>query len=387
MTHPRLPAAIEWLQQLVAFDTIPARSNKPLIAHVASRLRDEYGIDSMQKEGGEDKTSFFATIGPQNSGGVALSGHTDVVDVIGQDWTKQPFALTEQDDKLYARGSCDMKGFVACALAMAPIFTAAPLQKPIHYAFSRDEEIACAGSEDMIALIKESGLTPESIIVGEPTRMKTISGHKTGLTMRTIFHGFAAHSSMPSAGVSTIPYAAKFIGHLRELELAMAATANSSSPFVPPHGTINVGTIHGGTALNIFAAECTMDWHYRGMPDDDMDKFAADINGFLQEVLLPEMQASGHPASIENIRVSSYPGLIAQPSSALELIETLTGDASQQVVSFGTEAGHFQRAGMSSAVIGPGDINQAHKPDEYIEIAQLDKCLHFMDKLCKHLSA
>lgn len=262
----------------------------------------------------------------------------------------------------------------------------------MHLAFSRDEEIACAGTQDMLRMISDSGLKPAAAIIGEPTRMGIIAGHKSGLTMHTTFHGTAAHSSMPAAGVSTIPYAAQLISHLAQCEADMAANANTQSPFNPPHSTINVGTIHGGTALNIFAARCDLEWHFRGIPEDDMDQFAAAINDYLQNKLLPQMRASGHPADIENTRVSSYPGLVAEESAAVQLARQLiancnppSDDDKIEVVSFGTEAGYFQRAGIPSVVIGPGDIDQAHKPDEYIDITELDLCLQFMDNLCDYL--
>ncbi|MGI9307326.1 MAG: acetylornithine deacetylase [Gammaproteobacteria bacterium] len=391
MTHPRLPAAVEWLQQLAAFDTTPAKSNKPMVAHIARRLREENGICGAQKDGGEYKTTFLARIGPDAPGGVALSGHTDVVDVAGQNWTLPPFELTEKDGRLHARGACDMKGFLACALAMAPVFAAAPLKKPAFLAFSRDEEIACAGSEDMLQMFAECNNRPESAIVGEPTRMQTVAGHKTGLTFRTIFYGSAAHSSMPAAGISAIPFAARFVSYLQSLENKMAENAASgaasNSPFTPPYGTINVGTIRGGTALNIFAAQCEMEWHYRGMPEDSLEEFAAAADAYLQKTLLPEMLAGGHPADIINKQLSSYPGLLPEESPALRLVESLTGNAKREAVSFGTEAGHFQRGGIAAVVIGPGDIQQAHKPDEYIEIPQLAECLTFLEKLSAHLSA
>ncbi len=385
--HPRLASAVEWLRELVAYDTVPANSNIPLIAHVAERLKAEHGITGAQRPGGDDKMSFYATVGPQTDGGVVLSGHTDVVDIIGQEWTLPPFSLSETEDKLYARGSCDMKGFVACVLAMAPVFAAAPLKKPVHFAFSRDEEIGCAGSEDMIAMITDSGMKPAAAVIGEPTRMQIVSGHKTGLTVKTEFYGSAAHSSQPANGVSAIAFAVRFASHLQKIEEEMRARADDASPFSPSHGTINVGKIAGGTALNILAAQCVMEWHYRGMPEEDVNDFADSIDEFLQNKLLPEMRAGGHPANIINSRLSSYPGLRPQDSPALSLVKELSPDASEAVVSFGTEAGHFQCAGIPSAVIGPGDIEQAHKPDEFIEISQMAECLRFLDRLCGRLSA
>ena len=386
-THPLLSAAEEWLRQLVAFDTTPPQSNKAMVAHIAARLQNENGVHGKQMDGGENKTSFFATIGPQTSGGAMLSGHTDVVAVDGQQWSSSPFALRESGGKLFARGACDMKGFLSCALASAPSFVSAPLKKPVHLAFSRDEEIACAGSEDMLEMIRRSGMRPAAAFVGEPTRMKIVAGHKTGLTMRTEFRGHPAHSSDPSAGVSAVPYAAKFVSYLESAEQKMRLAADPDSPFRPPYGTINVGIIRGGTALNIFAEKCVLDWHYRGMPEDDMEKFAADANEYLQTELLPEMRRGGHPAEIVNAKMSSYPGLSPEESEAFAIAKSLTGETRGDVVSFGTEAGYFQRDGIPSVVIGPGDIAQAHKPDEFIEKAQLAECLHFLDGLRAHLCA
>ena len=385
--HRRLDAAVKWLRELVAFDTTPPHTNKSLVDHIAARLQDENGIRGERLDGGENKTTFFATIGPHTDGGIALSGHTDVVATDGQNWSSPPFELRESDGKLFARGACDMKGFLACVLASAPDFAAAALKKPVHFAFSRDEEIACAGSLDMLQLIKQCGMRPGAAFIGEPTRMKIVAGHKTGLTMRTVFRGSPAHSSAPAAGVSAIPFAARFVCHLENLERQMRENAAAGSPFSPPYGTINVGTIHGGTALNIFAEHCALDWHYRGMPEDDMDAFAAAANDYLQKKLLPEMRRNGHPADIVNTRISSYPGLLPDESAALSLARTLSGETDYEVVSFGTEAGYFQQDGIPAVVIGPGDIAQAHKPDEFLEKTQMSDCLDFLDKLRAHLSA
>ena len=387
-SHPRLSDAIQWLQELTAFDTIPTHSNIPLVRHLEERLGAQDIATTTALTPNGDKATFLATIGPNIDGGVVLSGHTDVVDVAGQDWDTPPFSLSEKNGRLYARGACDMKGFLACALAMAPLFAQTPLTRPVYLAFSRDEEIGCAGSADMLALIKQCGANPDVALIGEPTRMKTIVGHKAGLTSSTVFHGVAAHSSMPAEGQSAIPFAARFITHLDNLEKEMARQADATSPFSPPHGTINVGMVHGGTALNIFAARCEMNWHYRAMPDEDLDAFVDRINDFLQNTLLPDMRASGHAVAIENTVNTCYPALAPLPDSpALALVAELIGDVSDDAVSFGTEAGHFQQASIPAVVIGPGDIAQAHKPNEYIEISQLAQCLHFFDKLRSKLSA
>lgn len=385
MTHPQLSDAVEWLRRLVAFDTSPGNSNKPLVNMVSERLADS-GIRGIQMDGGKDNTSFFATIGPESDGGVVLSGHTDVVSVADQKWTASPFELAQRDGKLFARGSCDMKGFLSCALAMAPVFASAKLTKPVHLAFSRDEEIACAGSEDMLKLISQTGMRPAMALIGEPTLMKIVAGHKTGLTMRTVFRGSPAHSSMPSAGVSAIPYAARFVGYLESVERQMQSQADSASPFHPPHGTINVGTMHGGSALNILAEQCVLEWHYRGMPQDDIEEFQAAADAYLQNELLPEMKQNGHPADIVSERTSWYPGLSPDDSPALDMAKALTDETTTESVSFGTEAGYFQRDGIPAVVIGPGNIDQAHKPDEFIEASQLEKCLHFLTALQSKLA-
>ena len=385
--HPHLSQAIEWLRQLVAFDTIPANDNKPLVAHIAARLRQEHNINSHQMAADNGKVSFLATIGPKVEGGIVLSGHTDVVDTAGQNWTSPPYELLEKNDNLYARGSCDMKGFLACALAMTPVFAAANLTRPIHLAFSRDEELGCAGSPDMIRMIGLHNLRPAIAIIGEPTLMQTIAGHKTGLAMKTEFFGSPAHSSMPDAGISAIPYAARLVLYLKDKEAANRAAADLSSPFNPPYGTANVGIIEGGVALNIFAEYCKVTWHYRGMPQENVDAFVADVEDFLQNTLLPDMRASGHPVDIINTRTSSYPGLLFGDSPAIALVESLTDNRERHVVSFGTEAGYFQQANIPAVVIGPGSIEQAHKPDEFIAIEQLSECLYFLDKIRAHLSA
>ncbi|MDM5147010.1 acetylornithine deacetylase [Candidatus Persebacteraceae bacterium Df01] len=386
-THPRLPDAIQWLRELVAFDTIPSHNNINLVRYVETKLR-EININSTicpTNDGG--KASLLATIGPTVDGGVVLSGHTDVVDTAGQQWATPPFELCESNGRLYARGSCDMKGFVACALAMAPVFSAATLSRPIHLAFSRDEETGCLGSADILALLKDSGMKPAAAIVGEPTHMKIIAGHKSGVSVKTIFHGVPAHSATPAAGISAIRFAARFITHLESLETDLRRRAPADSPFVPPHATVNTGVITGGTALNIIAARCEVNWHYRGMPSDKPEDFVAQVEDFLQNTLLPEMRASGHPATIENIVNSFEPALAPRPDSpAHQIAVKLTGNTDSDVVPFCTEAGHFQQDGISAVVIGPGDIAQAHKPDEYIEISQLAECLHFLDNLCTHLT-
>ena len=393
--HPKLPQAIEWLSQLVAFETISHRSNLDMMRHIEAELGRQGIASTLKLTQAGDKAGLLATIGPQVDGGVVLSGHTDVVDVAGQDWSTPPFQLSERDGRLYGRGSCDMKGFIACALAMVPVFQGAQLARPVHLAFSRDEEIGCLGCADILALIAEAKLKPEVAIIGEPTNMKTVVGHKAGMTACTRFKGVPGHSSMPSNGISAIPYAARFITHLndwqeeRRLHVDRDARRHGDEPeFDPPYSTINVGTVQGGTALNIFAGDCEVNWHYRGMPGDNLDDLLAQVEDFLHNKLEPEMRATGQPAAIANEVKNTYPGLTpVADSPAQQLAAALTGDNSGQVVSFGTEAGHFQTAGIAAVVLGPGSIEQAHKPDEFIDIRQLSQCLHFLDRLAAKLAA
>ena len=388
MSHTRLSSAIKLLGELIAFNTQSAKSNLSLVEHVSNYLKN-IGINSTVRldETGE-KASLLAHVGPAKDGGVALSGHTDVVDALGQKWQTPPFEMTEKDGKLYGRGSCDMKGFIACVLASLPDFLAADLHLPAHVALSRDEELGSIGMKDMLALIEESGLRPAAAIVGEPTCMAVVAGHKAGCEMKTVFTGFEAHSSMPDAGVSAVHYAARFVVFLDELSAKMATSPTPGSPFSPPYGTINIGILRGGTALNIIAGHCEVMWHYRPLPTDDSDAVIGEVEKYLYDELLPQMRAGGHPAKIFNEAVARYPGLTpCADSPAVVLAQSLSGLSDYAVVSFGADSGHFEKDNIPAVLIGPGDIKQAHKPDEFVEISELEKCLFFLDNLRNRLSS
>lgn len=377
-----LDAAMEWLRRLVGFNTVSARSNKPLTDYVAERLQRELGVKCAQITAAGDKTTLLATFGPQADGGVVLSAHADVVPTAGQDWRSPPFELTRKGDRLYGRGTCDMKGFIACVLALAPQFQKARLKTPLHLALSRDEEIGCVGVPDVLRLIQDSGMRPAAALVGEPTAMRAVIGHKGSVAFKTKFRGRPAHGSTPADGVSAIQFAARFVTYLENLEAEMSANAPPSA-FEPPYGTINVGVINGGGALNIIPEHCELQWHYRPMPEEDLDAFNARINRFLQNELLPQMRRNGHPAGVVNTAESESPGLQARPSAATELVEKLTGEPARDIASIHTEAGQFQRAGLPAVVIGPGSISEAHKPNEFIEIAQMERCLRFLTNLAE----
>ena len=386
MSHPLLSNTVSLLTTLTSFNTESELSNLELVRHVDGYLRDAGIKTTIKKDDSGDKASLLAVMGPANDGGVVLSGHTDVVSVRGQHWQTPPFELSEKDGRLHARGACDMKGFIACVLAQAPAFAAATLKKPALIALSRDEEIGSVGMPDMLALIRESGLSPAAAVVGEPTRMRVVAGHKSGFEMRTIFTGIAAHSSTPDDGVSATVPAARFVVFLADLSARMAATPTVESPFNPPYGIINIGIIRGGNARNIIADRCEVQWHYRPLPQDDAAAVVAEAQRHAEKVLLPMMRGGGHPAKVETVTDAAYPGLLPQPQSAAVLLaQQLLGEDGFSVAPYGADAGYFQQAGIPAVIVGPGDIAQAHKPDEFIAVDELERCLHFLDKLLAHL--
>jgi acetylornithine deacetylase len=378
----RLHKAVALLGELVSFETVSASSNLDLINHIASYL-DDLGIASLlsHDESGQ-KANLFATIGPPIDGGIVLSGHTDVVPIDNQDWQTPPFSLIERDGRLYGRGAADMKGFIACALAQAPAFAEAGLTRPIHLALTFDEEIGSCGAPILIDQVAEQPYRPSIVIVGEPTEMQVIDGHKGGYELTTTISGLEGHASDPTKGVNAVHVAARFIGHLDRRARELASNPDPETAFAPPYTTISVGAINGGTARNVIAGQCSFDWEVRPLPGDDARAIIAQIDAFAESELLPEMRAVYPDAAIETVLEASYPGLKHdRNSAAVALIRSLTGLNSSDVVPFGSDAGHFQTAGMSTALFGPGSIDQAHKPDEYIAISQLEACLGFLDRL------
>jgi acetylornithine deacetylase len=311
-----------------------------------------------------------------------LSGHTDVVPVENQDWQTPPFSLIEREGRLYGRGAADMKGFIACALAEAPAFAEANLTRPIHLAFTFDEEIGSCGAPILIEQVAEQPYRPSIVIVGEPTEMQVIDGHKGGYELTTTISGLEGHASDPTKGVNAVHIAARFIDHLDQRARELASHPDPETAFAPPYTTISVGAINGGTARNVIAGQCSFDWELRPLPGDDARAIITAIDAFAESELLPEMRAVHAAAAIETVLEASYPGLKQERSSeAVALIRSLTGLNSSDVVPFGSDAGHFQTAGMSTALFGPGSIDQAHKPDEFIAISQLEACLGFLDRL------
>ncbi|GGA06859.1 acetylornithine deacetylase [Neptunicoccus cionae] len=376
----------EMLEKLVGFDTVSQRSNLELISFVEDYLTS-HGVESTRvyNEAG-DKANLYAHIGPMDPGGVILSGHTDVVPVEGQNWSTDPFALTEKDGKLFGRGSCDMKGFLAIALAYVPQMLAAGLKTPIQLALSYDEEVGCEG---VIPMVKElAGKMPKAdiCIVGEPSLMKVVTGHKGGIGFETEVTGYEVHSSLAHKGVSAIMTAATLVEWHNHKNADAVASQDPDCIFEPPFSTYHVGIINGGTAGNITAKTCRFINDFRLLPGVDVSQAANEYRAYAAN-LEAKIKAVRPEAGIRITRQYDMPGLAPEKNGKAEaLARRLTGDNSSNVVSYGTEAGHFQAEGISTIICGPGSIEQAHQADEYISIDQLDQAARFMRDLINALS-
>jgi acetylornithine deacetylase len=377
------PSSIDMLKRLVAFDTTSRNSNLELIHHIRDYLAD-FGVEStlVPNEQGT-KANLFASIGPDCEGGIVLSGHTDVVPVDGQSWTTDPWELTEKDDgNLYGRGTCDMKGFVAACLAKVPTFQRARLKVPIHFAFSYDEEIGCLGAHELAEKLVGAVPRPQAVIVGEPTMMGVVNGQDAGGGIVATFTGFEAHSSMTHLGVSAIHFAGDFIHWLNELQVELAERKRTDIDTVPGHTTINVGVINGGTAGNILARECTLNWGYRTLPGDDPWEVQRRAEKYIAELLLPRMRAKHPDANITLKRRSFVPGLLPQENEeAAKLALQWTGGNRTYAVPYGTEAGIFRGHGIPTVICGPGDIAYAHQPNEFVPRSQMDACDTFLGRM------
>ena len=370
------------LRQLIAYPTISADSNLQMIEYLADYL-DHLGADVLLNHAPDGtKANLFATLGQGHENGVLLSGHTDVVPVADQDWSHDPFDMVERDGRLHGRGTCDMKGFIAACLTKAQDYAKLPLKTPVHFAFTYDEETGCIGAQGLAKLLQDQGITPRLAIIGEPTRMKAIEGHKGCCEYTTHFHGKAGHGSMPEIGVNAAEYAMRYGTKLMDIAQDLQGRAPENGRFAPPWTTLNIGRITGGHIHNVIPENCRIDWEFRPVQDADFSYVKNTVETYVSDTLLPEMQRRDPNANITTEIVGEVVGLEpTDQNEARDIVLELTGQNHADVVPFGTEAGIFAALGMSVVVCGPGSIEQAHKPDEFIDLSQLDACLSFLTKL------
>ncbi len=374
--------SINILKDLISFKTISGEDNNQLIDY-CDQLLKQIGATSFRTYDKEKKrVNLFSTLKAKKNSNkipIILSGHTDVVPV-SNGWSSDPFKAVIKGDKLYGRGSCDMKGFIACVLSYAPSFSSTTLDRDIHFSFTFDEETACIGAPILIKELKNKGINKGICIVGEPTNMKIIDAHKGCYEYTTYFEGLAGHSSQPQKGVSAVEYASRYVNKLIELRGKLKERAPKDSIFEPPYSTLQVGGIFGGIAHNVIADKCHVNWETRPVVKEDGIFLNKELDKYVNEVLLPEMKKIYPNSSIKKKIIGEIIGFERiENSEACEFVSSITGDNSREVVSFGTEAGLFQEIGISTAVCGPGSIEQAHKIDEFIELNEINKCLKFLE--------
>ena len=370
------------LAQLVSFDTTSRESNLALIDFVRTYLQ-RFGVScELLYNEQRSKANLFATIGPPDVPGIVLSGHTDVVPVDGQAWTVAPFELTEKHGNLYGRGTADMKGYIACVLASVPALVAAPLRMPVHIALSYDEEVGCLGVRSLIEALHLRPVKPLLCVIGEPTELKPVLGHKGKLAMRCEVHGAACHSAYAPSGVNAIEYAAQLIIELGRLGRNLQGPEHQDSSFDPPFSTVQTGLIGGGKALNIVPQDCSFDFEVRSLPAQDPREVVEQLRRYAQHSLLPAMRAVGAQSEISFSELSSYPALsTAAHSQAADWIAAWCGSDEFGTVAFGSEGGLFDQVGIPTVICGPGSMDQGHKPDEFISLAQLDACDRMLAKV------
>ncbi|MEQ7921783.1 acetylornithine deacetylase [Xanthomonas sp. WHRI 1810A] len=372
----------ELLAALIGFDTTSRESNLHLIEYVRDYLTQWDVPCELIFNDDRSKANLFATLGPDDRPGLVLSGHTDVVPVDGQPWTTAPFELTERDGKLYGRGTADMKGYIACVLAAVPRLLSAPLRMPVHIALSYDEEVGCLGVRSLLAELEQRPHTPLLCIIGEPTELKPVLGHKGKLAMRCDVHGAACHSAYAPQGVNAIEYAAELIGELGRIGSTLRAPELHDPRFDPPFSTVQTGVISGGKALNIVPADCRFDFEVRALPAHDPRDVAEQLERYAQAHVLPRMLAVDAGSAIRFSELSAYPGLATDSQSqAAQLIAQFCGSSEFTTVAFGTEGGLFDAIGVPTVVCGPGSMDQGHKPDEFVSLAQLAACDAMLERI------
>ena len=378
--------SLKILTDLIAFKTISGEDNNSLINYCDELLKKTGATSFKTFDGEKKRVNLFATLKSKNNENkkpLIFSGHTDVVPV-SKNWKTDPFVATIKEDKIFGRGTCDMKGFIACALAYAPIFAKNNLDRDIHFSFTFDEETACQGAPILINELKKKGINSGICIVGEPTNMKIVDAHKGCYEYTTHFEGLAGHGSKPDKGVNAVEFAVRYINKLMELRETLKANAPKNCIFDPPYTTLQIGGISGGIARNVIADKCRVDWELRPVVKEDGELVNNQMDEFANKKLLPEMKKIFPKSTIKKEVIGEIIGFDRiENSEACEFISNLTGDNSKEVVSFGTEAGLFQEIGISTVVCGPGSIEQAHKVDEFITLEQIKKCLLLLENIIK----
>lgn len=374
------------LGDLVGFPTVTSESNRDLIDYVQGVL-EPLGYDlRVTTDGSGLKANLLATTGKGSEGGIVLSGHSDVVPVEDETWTGAPFVAMRRGQKIYGRGTVDMKGFIACALALAPWFAELDLDRPLHIAVTADEEVGCRGAPILIGDMLEAGYRPAMAVVGEPTEMGVVVAHKGMHEYTTTIVGLEGHGSLPEQGLNAVQFGARFVTELLEVADELEAAAGDGGLFDPPHTTINVGSMHGGVAHNMIAGDCVIQWEMRPVSSADATR-ALDRIASIEKGLREEIQRVSPNGSIETVTDGAVGGLEYEPHSiAAEVVGSVLEDDERRVVAFGTEAGLYQKAGISSVVCGPGSIEVAHQPNEYVSLEQLERCIAMMKGLAKTLS-
>jgi len=384
------PETLKILSELIKFQTVSGTSNLALIEYCEKKLSNIGASSFRTSDEAKKRFNLFSTVNGKekvNGGGIILSGHTDVVPATPKEWSSDPFTSTEKNNKVYGRGTCDMKGFIACSLALAPYFASQNLKKPIHFSFTYDEETACQGAPVMIRELKKRNLNCSICIVGEPTNMKAVQAHKGCYEYSTYFTGLAGHGSVPDKGVNAVEYATRFTNKLLELREELKKREPKNSVFTPPYTTLGIGRIKGGLARNVIADQCVVDWELRPVVPEDGLYVNKTMDAYVKNVLLPEMRKVYSKADIKKEIIGEIIGFSKEEESeAINLVCNLTGDNSREVVSFGTEAGLFQEIGISTVVCGPGSVAQAHTIDEYVSFDQLKKCLKMLVDLKEQIS-
>ena len=383
-----LEDTVAHLGRLIAYPTISADSNRAMIDDLATHLERVGGRVEVLADPTNTKANLVASFGPDEPGGILLSGHSDVVPVADQDWTSDPFVMSERDGRLYGRGTCDMKGFIAATLVLAQALDGKTLRRPLRFAFTHDEEVGCLGARALVPELRARGIVPDMTVIGEPTEMRVIEGHKGCCEYTVRFSGLEGHGSAPERGVNAVEYATRYVAHLMGLRGELMLRAPENSPFVPPWTTINIGALRGGVAHNVIAARAEVEWEMRPVQGGDGDYVKGEMTTFVEDDLLPMMQAIHPAARIETEVIGEVPGLEVLPENAArDLVSRLTGANGADVVAFGTEAGLFQALGSSVAICGPGSIEQAHKADEFVSLQQLRACLSMLEGLARTVVA